>query len=156
MKGEVRVKSKSELKTKRKGKRKMGWIITLIIIAILGVGGAIGWSCISKEHNEAKNLPLNAVDFSKLNDGTYIGEYEGGMYKWRSNKVQVIVTSGKVKDIKLLRSSDPGAKNTDQASLYDRVIEAQSLQVDTISGATLTSKAYLKSVEDALIKAQKK
>jgi uncharacterized protein with FMN-binding domain len=157
MKGEIRVKSKSELKTKREVKRRMsGWIIAPIVIGVLGVGGAIGWSRLSKEHNEAKNLPLNVVDFSKLNDGTYIGEYEGGMYKWRANKVQVIVTSGKVKDVKLLSSSDPGAKNTDQASLYDKVIEAQSLQVDTISGATLTSKAYLKSVEDALVKAQKK
>jgi uncharacterized protein with FMN-binding domain len=78
------------------------------------------------------------------------------MYKWRASKAQVIVTSGKVKDIKLLSSSDPGCKNTDPALLYERVIEAQSLQVDTVSGATLTSKAYLKSVEDALIKAQKK
>jgi len=38
--------------------------------------------------------------------------------------------------------------------LYDRVVQAQSLQVDTISGSTLTSKAYLKAVEDALNKAQ--
>jgi len=151
------VTSNSELKMKRKGKGKMlGWIIALIIIAILGVGGAIGWSFLSKEHNEAKNLPLNGVDFSKLNDGTYTGEYEGGMYKWRANKVQVIVTSGKVRNIKLLSSSDPGCKNTDQTLLYDRVIEAQSLQVDTISGATLTSKAYLKAVENALMNAQKK
>jgi uncharacterized protein with FMN-binding domain len=157
MKGGIRVKSKSELKTKKEVKRKMtGWIIALIIVAVLGVGGAIGWSFLSKEHNEAKNLSLNGVDFSKLNDGTYIGEYEGGMYKWRANKVQVMVTSGKVKDIKLLSSSDPGAKNTGQASLYERVIEAQSLQVDTISGATLTSKAYLKAVEIALEQAQKK
>ena len=141
---------------KRKGKSKMlGWIIALIIVAALGIGGAIGWSYLSKEHNEAKNLPLNAVNFSKLNDGTYIGEYEGGMYKWRANKVQVTVTSGKVSDIKLLSSSDPGAKNTGQAPLYDRVIEAQSLQVDTISGATLTSKAYLQAVENALKQAQK-
>lgn len=134
----------------------IGLIIALIIIAVLGVGGAIGWSFLSKEHNEAKNLQFNAVDFSKLNDGTYIGEYEGGMYKWRATKAQVIVTSGKVEDIKLLSSSDPGCKNTDSALLYDSVIKAQSLQVDTISGATLTSKAYLKSVENALIKAQKK
>jgi uncharacterized protein with FMN-binding domain len=54
-----------------------------------------------------------------------------------------------------LNSSDPGAKNTDQAKLFDRVIEAQSLQVDAISGATLTSKAYLKAVENALEQAEK-
>ena len=77
------------------------------------------------------------------------------MYKWRTNKVQVTVSSGKVNDIKLLNSSDPGAKNTNQALLFDRVIKAQSLQVDAISGATLTSKVYLKSVENALVNAQK-
>jgi uncharacterized protein with FMN-binding domain len=49
---------------------------------------------------------------------------------------------------------DPAAKNTDHETLYDRVIQAQSLQVDTISGATLTSKAYLQAVENALIQAQ--
>lgn len=148
--------SESELKTKRKGKGKMsGWIIVLIIIAVLCTGGAIGWSYLSKEHNEAKNLPLNGVDFSKLNDGTYIGEYEGGMYKWRSCKVQVIVTSGKVTDIKILEHKE-NQKPEFTGKLYDRVIKSQSLQVDTISGATLTSKAYLKAVENALIKAQKR
>lgn len=148
------MKSKSDFKAKRKGKRKMGWIITLIIIAVLGIGGAIGWPYLSKEHNEAKNLPLNGVDFSRLNDGTYIGVYEGGMYKWRANKVQVTVSSGKVTDIKIQEHKEnQSAEFT--GKLYDRVIKAQSLQVDTISGATLTSKAYLKAVENALKQAQK-
>lgn len=40
--------------------------------------------------------------------------------------------------------------------LYDSVIKAQSLKVVTVSGATITSKAYLKSVENALVKAQKR
>ena len=38
--------------------------------------------------------------------------------------------------------------------LYNRVIAAQSLQVDTVSGATLTGKAYLQCVENALLPAQ--
>jgi uncharacterized protein with FMN-binding domain len=133
----------------------MGWIIALIIIVSLGIGGAKGWSYISKEHIEARNLPLDAVDFSKLNDGTYIGEYEGGMYKWRTNKVQVTVSSGKVTDIKLIDSKEKNLKvYTDK--LYNSVIKEQTLQVDTISGATLTSKSVLKPIEIALIKAQKK
>jgi hypothetical protein len=103
MKGEARVKNKGDADIKRKGKRKMGWIIVLIIIAVLGVVGAKGWSHISKEHNEAKNLPLNAVNFSKLNDGTYIGEYGGGMYKWRTNKVQVTVSSARSPILKFKR-----------------------------------------------------
>jgi uncharacterized protein with FMN-binding domain len=141
---------------RKRSKGKMtGLVIALVIIMLLGIGGAIGWLFLSKEHNEARNLSLDGVDFSRLKDGTYIGEYEGGMYKWRANKAKVVISSGKVIDIELLSSSDPGAKNTEQTALYDRVIDAQSLEVDAISGATLTSKAYLKAVENALEHAEK-
>jgi uncharacterized protein with FMN-binding domain len=149
---------KSEFTTKRKAARKMsGWIITLVIVAILGIGGAIGWSFLSKEHTEARNVPLNGADFNKLKDGTYVGEYAGGMYKWRENKVEVTIDSGKVKGIKLLGAQNKNLNNASiSAPLYERVIKAQSLEVDTISGATLDTKAYLKAVEAALVKAQKK
>jgi uncharacterized protein with FMN-binding domain len=76
------------------------------------------------------------------------------MYKWRANKCQVIVASGTVTAIQLESSQDPGSKNTQHQELYERVIQAQSLQVDTISSATLTSKAYLQAVENALVQAQ--
>jgi len=132
----------------------IGWTIALVVVAALAAAGGIGWSRLMKEHREAKSLPLDAVDFSKLNDGTYHGAYEGGMYKWRANECQVTVSSGKVTDIRLVASKDPAAKNTQAEVLYERVIQAQSLQVDTISSATLTSKAYLKAVENALLQAQ--
>ena len=132
----------------------IGWLIALVVVAGLGIGGGIGWSKLMKEHQEARSLPLNRVGFSKLNDGTYHGTYAGGMYKWRKNECDVTVSSGKVSDIQLVVSQDPGGKNTQHKELYDRVIQAQSLQVDTISGATLTSKAYLQAVENALVQAQ--
>lgn len=132
----------------------VGWIIAFVVVAGLGIGGGVGWSKLSKEHREARGLPLDAVDFSKLNDGTYHGSYEGGMYTWRANECDVTVTDGKVTGIQLAVSQDPGSENTQHQVLYDRVIQAQSLQVDTISGATLTSKAYLQAVENALISAQ--
>jgi uncharacterized protein with FMN-binding domain len=131
-----------------------GWLIALIVVVVLGIAGGIGWTFLSKEHQEARSLPLNAVDFSKLKDGTYHGAYAGGMYKWRKNECDVTVKNRKVAAIKLVVSQDPGGKNTQHEVLFDRVIQAQSLQVDTISMATLTSKAYLQAVENALIPAQ--
>jgi uncharacterized protein with FMN-binding domain len=145
------VKGKQEARGKGKGCA----IALLIVVAILAVGGGIGWSFIAREHREARSLPLNAVDFDKLkDDGVYHGVYEGGMYGWRANECDVTVTNGRVTAIQLAGSQDPGAENTDYKMLYDRVIEAQSLQVDTISGATLTSKGWLQCVENALIQAQ--
>jgi len=141
---------------RRKEKRKMTCLwIALVVVAVLAAAGGFGWSRLMKEHKEARSLPLNAVDFGKLNDGTYHGAYAGGMYKWRANECDVTVTNGRVTDIQLVGSKDPGSKNTQHKELYDRVIKAQSLQVDTITSATLTSKAWLQAVENALIPAQR-
>ncbi|WP_245917307.1 MULTISPECIES: FMN-binding protein [Bacillus] len=128
-------------------------IIILVIFVVTGLGGALIFT--SGERREGRSLPIADVDFKQLNDGTYIGEYEGGMYKWRANEVQVTVSSGKVTDIKPLKHKENQSPEFTE-KLYNRVIKSQSLQVDTISGATITSKAYLKSVENALDKAQKK
>lgn len=140
---------------KRKGKFKMVLTVIAVLVVLLGLGMGGGMLYTAEEHKEAKNLPIAAIDFKNLNDGMYIGEYEGGMKKWRTNKVQVTVSSDKVTEIKVLEQNyDLKPEFTDK--LYDRVIGSQSLQVDTISGATLTSKACLKSVENALIKTQKR
>jgi len=129
----------------------IGWVITFLILAGIAITGGIGWSKLKKEHQEAKSLPIQSLDFNELQDGVFHGAYQGGMFKWRANECQLTVKSGRVTDIQLIGSQDPGTKNTQHQMLYDRIMDAQSLQVDTISGATLTSKAYLKAVEDALV-----
>jgi len=147
---------KENVTGKRKGRGVLkGCAITLLIIlAIVAVAGGIGWSRLQKEHKEARSLPLNAVDFARLkDDGVFHGVYEGGMYGWRANECDVTVKNGQVTGVQLAGSKDPGG-SFDYRMLYDRVIAAQSLQVDTISSATLTSKAYLQCVENALLQAQ--
>ncbi len=106
----------------------IGWILAGVVLLGVGITGKILWSKLQKEHLEARSLPRDKVDFSRLQDGVYEGSYAGGMYRWRANSVKVTVDAG--------------------------VIEDQTLQVDTVSGATLTSKAYLQSVENALLLAQ--
>jgi len=141
-----------------KGRPKGCSIALLILLAVLAIGtvaGGITWSRLTKEHREAASLPLDAVDFAKLkDDGVYHGVYDGGMYGWRAGECDVTVVDGRVTDIRLVSTIDPGAENYDHEMLYARVIEAQSLQVDTISGATLTSKGHLQCVENALLQAQ--
>lgn len=137
----------------KKGKRKMiGWIIVLVVLTAAGIPAGIGISKLNKEHKEARNVPLDGVDFNNLEDGVFTGSYEGGMYKWRANTVKVTVSGGKVVNIEPISGIvDQGNGSTQM--LYDRVIKNQSLMVDTISGATLTSKGYLKAVEIALSQA---
>ena len=132
-----------------KKKRRIGWIIVLSVVVILAAGGTFGWSLLQKEHSEARALQIKDIDFSTLSDGKYSGYYAGGMYGWRENQVQVTVEGGKVADIEIL-SQKMEIEDVILDELYGSVIDKQSLNVDAVSAATLTSKAYLKSVENAL------
>lgn len=144
-----------EIKKSKKKRRLIGCLVVpSVILLMLIITGGVGWALLMKEHREAANLPLNLVDFSRLSDGNYHGSYAGGMYKWRQNDCNVTVINGAVSDIQLINTTDPAQENMDYKELYARVIKAQSLKVDTITSATLTSKAYLQCVENALIKAQ--
>ncbi|MEN8906557.1 MAG: FMN-binding protein [Clostridiales bacterium] len=144
------------LESKKNMKKiKIGLGILLVIIVVLAVSGLVGWIYISREHDEAKNLKLIEGKLSDLKDGTYTGKYNGGMYKWRENEVRIIVKSGSVDKIEVINLKEN--KNEDLTNeLFSNVIKEQSLQVDTASGATLTSKAILKGIEDGIKKAQKK
>lgn len=111
-------------------------------------------SFVFREHRQIRALPLDLVDFSGLKDGVYTGEYEGGVYKWRQNTVKVTVSGGKLTGIEQVGAGFVQQEADKLQSLYDRVIRAQSLQVDVISGATLTSKGCLQAVGNALRKAK--
>jgi uncharacterized protein with FMN-binding domain len=137
------------MKRRKKGKLIM-IILFIVVVILLAMGGAMLFT--AGERKEGKNLPIETIDFKNLNDGTYIGTYEGGKYKWRANEVQVTISSGKVTDIMILKDKIKNSPYTD--GIYDKIIKDQTLQVDTVSGATITSKAYLKAVEDALMKAR--
>ena len=66
---------------------------------------------------------------------------------------QVKVENGQVTIIQVLQHKENRPQDfTDK--LFNRVIQSQSLKVDVITGATLTSKAYLQGVENALKNAQ--
>ncbi|MBN1950282.1 MAG: FMN-binding protein [Bacteroidales bacterium] len=123
---------------------------------VIGLAALMFLACscnkLQKEHEEARNVEISAIDFSLLKTGIYDGYYAGGMYQWRENECRVEVDSGRVIDIELIESE---AEYTLEFldSLYGCIIRQQNLQVDAVCGATLDTKACLKGVEDALIKA---
>lgn len=131
----------------------VGWIIGFIVMG-LAIAGGVGWAKAGKEHKEILSLPFEQIDFDNLKDGTYEGYFEGGMYGWRENRIQITVESGMIADIRILEHKENQSEEF-TGDLFGRVIEERSLEVDAVSGATLTSKAYLKGLEDALKKAEK-
>lgn len=145
---------------KRKGKPKM-LITVLIIIGVVVVGLTAGilWSLPGMREIEV--MKIESIDFKEFKNGVYTGKYIGSKDHLRDTELQVSIEEGKISDIKVIKGAldkngQPvkltGGKTVED--LFDRVLNSQSLQVDVISGATLTSKTHLKALEDALKKAQ--
>ncbi|MFI4971969.1 MAG: FMN-binding protein [Hyphomicrobiales bacterium] len=85
------------------------------------------------------------------------GAFTGSDYPNRFGDVQVrvIISNGRITDIQPLQMPQDRAQSAyiSQVAgpmLHDEVIQAQSAQIDIISGATYTSNSYAQSVESAL------
>lgn len=125
---------------------KKAMIIILSILGLLVVVGAGGVFYITNGLEAGENLAINPVDLTAVEDGTYAGVYQGG--RW-SNEVAVSVADHQIANINVVKTvtiDDPEMTST----LINAVIKNQNTTVDTVSGATVTSKAYLKSIENAL------
>ena len=89
---------------------------------------------------------------SILKDGTYQGEAKGFAAKIIT---EVKVTEGKLISIQVIEHQESKGWYEEVFMVLPReMIEKQRLYVDGISGATKTSKGLIKSVENAIKKAQ--
>ncbi|MFE8885955.1 FMN-binding protein [Pseudarthrobacter enclensis] len=88
---------------------------------------------------------------------TAAGTYKGTAVQTRFGAVQVQITvaSGKITDVTALQLTDDDRKSVQISNraaplLRSEVLSAQSADVQTISGATVTSNAYLTSLQAAI------
>jgi uncharacterized protein with FMN-binding domain len=118
-------------------------IILLGLIVVSAVYGLFGLK-------ETRALQISAVDLSSIPDGTYKGSYES--YRW-TNSLTVTVENYRITAITPIITQSGREKLV--AELSHKIIDAQSSKVDAVSGATASSNAFFKSVEDALSRAGK-
>lgn len=88
---------------------------------------------------------------SSIQDGTY----EGSAFGFGDLiTVSVTIKDGRITDIAVLDASGEDRPYYNQSlPLLDEMIDKQSTEVDTVSGATLTSEGLIGAVADALGKA---
>ena len=98
---------------------------------------------------DVDKLVIADVPISTVRDGTYEGELATMLV---TAKVQATVASGRLESVKVLKHRHGPGHGAD--AIIDRVIAAQSLKVDAISGATASSKVMLKALQSALEKGQ--
>ena len=116
----------------------------LLVVIVVGMGAVL--LATEGQRREDRNLKIADVDIATIPDGSYLGSYRG----WNKFDVIVTVSDGKLTVIKI--ADDSPAKATDVTNdILRRVVSAQSLDVDAVSGATVTTKGLLKAVQNALV-----
>ena len=86
-------------------------------------------------------------------DGTYIGEADGF---GGTVKVEVIVKKQKIKEVNIVSADgEDGSYLTMAKDIIPKILDAQSAEVDTISGATFSSTGIKNATKQALEKAVK-
>lgn len=122
-------------------KRVLSFTVLILIGAVL-----IGFLYFSTGLDLERQPEILGVDPSKHSDGTYTGHYKGG--RW-TNDIAVTIFDGIIVGIEVVEDvTFPNEETSD--ILFRRVLVQQTTAVDTVSGATVTSKAYLKAIENAL------
>lgn len=119
----------------------------LVIACIIGIAvGGVRLVMDKQVRKMATQLDaVAAVAPEQVADGTYEGAAETPLVKVT---VEVTVQAHKLKDIQLLRHEN-GQGAPAEAMIPD-ILNRNTSEVDTVSGATLSSKAIRAAVRDAL------
>jgi uncharacterized protein with FMN-binding domain len=125
-------------------KKMIIWGVASVVVLGLIWGAKYGLDYMYYE----KTMPtvvIQNVDFSEVPNGVYTGSFNARII---AATAEVTVDEGKVIGIKLTKHKYE--RGGPAAAIVDDILEKQSLNVDTISGATESSKTILKAVENAL------
>lgn len=105
----------------------------------------------SASESDSSSVEKAAVqDASAYKDGTYYGTGKGFA---GTMKVKVDIVGGKIASISIVSTKDGDSYVKSASSLLDTIVEKQSTNVDTVSGATFSSRGIISAVRSALSQA---
>lgn len=119
-------------------------IVVLVVTLVLVVVGGLFY--LSSGLNDGMNIEVNRFNVSDMDDGTYRGTFD---YKRWSNTVDVEVKDKRIVAITIVDDVTFVQEGVSD-ELFAAVINQQDIVEDLVSEATITSKAYLKAIEDAM------
>ncbi len=124
-------------------------ILSIVVVVFLCFGIAVYFTIKSESNKSINSIQISNIDLSSVDNGSYLGECTSGpCYA----KVKVNVKNQKIDKISILEHKNGMGSKAE--SIVDDVINKQSLKVDTVSGATISSKVILKSIENAIIEGE--
>jgi len=128
---------------------KKGLKIFLIVAAIILVLGIFGYVGGSRNLNEVSEFVLPDVDMSTMIDGEYEGSCDIGRF---AMKVTITVKDHQVVAVAFVDNQRSNITDNLFDKMNDIFLNIENPTFDAITGATITSKAYMIAVTDALSK----
>lgn len=131
----------------RQREKRMWWhrFLTIVIVILLAGHIVTYFMDFTAYQKKISGIEIEEMDISQVADGLYEGEYDAG---YIYAKVQVEVKAGKIVSLSLLEHRNERGKPAE--ALLDDVLEKQAIDVDTISGATNSSKVIKQAIANAL------
>ena len=119
-------------------------VVSVFLIFVLVSAGGIFY--LTRGLDASSKLEVGSVDLSTIGDGIYLGKHSAG--RW-TNEISVTVKDNAITSVEVVK--DVLFKKPEVTTeLINRILEKQSTQVDVVAGSTVTVKAYLKAIENAL------
>jgi uncharacterized protein with FMN-binding domain len=134
----------------KKKKRSGNLRAILVVLAILLVAGggfaAVRYAEAAREAEAVRNMEIRDMDLSSMHDGTYHGAFTYGGFTY---EVEVTIRNYTITDIEI--ESNRKTKYAKMAEgVVQNVLTRGNTAADVVSGATTTSKALLKAIEQAI------
>lgn len=117
----------------------------ILILFLVFIGVYSGIKTIQSNLERLQDLEIANVDLTEVVDGTYTGSFKVFPI---TAEVKVTVKNHQITGVELLKHQSGQGAPADK--ILDQIVEAQTLKVDLISGATYSSKIILKAVENSL------
>ena len=144
-----------------KNKSILSILITALICVLVAVGISFGTTTKKVEARKVqpRKTEAKADNSKKANDSASNGEadgYKDGNWEGTGNgykgevKVRVTVKDGKITAVDILSNVDDAAYFNNAKGVISSVIEQQTPNVDTVSGATFSSVGILDAIYNAL------
>lgn len=120
--------------------------VVLAVSLLCVVAGSVVLIQSDPRMKKLRNYPIEDIDVSQVADGTYEGTADFSDYTYH---VSVTVENHEITEIKDLAPRD-SIYVTYATGVFRKIIAQQTPNVDAITGATTTSKAFMVAVENAL------
>jgi uncharacterized protein with FMN-binding domain len=117
----------------------------IVFIAAAAIFAVVQYNSVKVNLDRLNEMVISDVDLSNAEDGIYGGSYKSFPV---SARVKVTIKDHKITAIDLVEHKTGQGQGAEV--LPAMVVEKQTLQLDSISGATYSSKVILKAIETAL------